>query len=390
MDFAIDAANDDAIHHATLALGKDLLSRRSLTPEDAGCLDVIAGRLGRIGFTCERMDRGGVRNLWARRGLQGPLLCVAGHLDVVPTGPVDEWASDPFTPTERDGYLYARGAADMKGPLAAAITAIERFVARRPGHAGSLALLLTSDEEGVAVDGTIAVVDVLKQRGTSIDQCIVVEPTSVERLGDTIKNGRRGSLNGTLTVRGVQCHIAYPHLGRNPIHQAAPALAELVGVEWDRGDDDFSATSFQISNVHAGTGATNVVPGALTLQFNIRFSPASTVDGLTRRVVEILDRHALDYEIAWAVVGQPFLTPRGPLVDLVTDVVRSLTGVSPALSTGGGTSDARFIAAIAREIVEFGPVNASMHQVNERIRLADLAPLSRMYERAIERILTQA
>jgi succinyl-diaminopimelate desuccinylase len=315
------------------------------------------------------------------------VVCFAGHVDVVPPGPLEQWASDPFTPTERSGNLYARGAADMKGPLAAALTAVERVAVRRPDHPGSIAVLLTSDEEGAAVDGTAAAVEQLRGRGEAIDQCIVVESTSVAALGDAMKHGRRGSLNGVLTVRGRQCHIAYPHLGRNPIHLAAPALAELVATTWDAGDEHFPPTSFQISNIHAGTGANNVVPGTLTLLFNLRFSPASTVDSLKARVHAMLDRHALDYAIEWSVSALPFLTPRGPLVDTLSDVVRSVTGQAPELSTAGGTSDARFLATLAREIVEFGPVNASMHQADEHIRLADLAPLSRIYEAVLERLL---
>jgi succinyl-diaminopimelate desuccinylase len=378
---------DSIIHDTTLSLAKELLSRRSLTPDDGGCLELLASRLTRIGFICERLDRNGVRNLWARRGTDRPLVCFAGHLDVVPPGPAEQWTNDPFTPTERDGFLYARGAVDMKGPLAAAITAVERFVESHTKHAGSIALLLTSDEEGVATDGTTAVVEALKQRGEAIDQCIVAESTSVDRLGDTMKNGRRGSLNGTLTVRGVQCHIAYPQLGRNPIHLAVPALAELVATQWDAGNEYFSPTSFQVSNIHAGTGATNVVPGTLTLLFNFRFSPVATVDALKVKVGEVLDRHGIDYDIEWTVVGLPFLTPRGPLVDLLAGVVYAQTGITPELSTSGGTSDARFIAAIAREVVEFGPVNASMHQIDERIPLADLAPLSRIYEHTLQGLL---
>jgi succinyl-diaminopimelate desuccinylase len=381
------APNAAAIHAATLTLAKALLSRRSLTPDDGGCLDLIAARLAGRGFSCERLDRRGVRNLWARRGTTAPLVCFAGHLDVVPPGPVEQWTTDPFTPTERDGSLYARGAVDMKGPLAAAITAVERFVDSNAGHTGSIALLLTSDEEGAATDGTVAVVEALLARHERIDQCVVAESTSVTRLGDTVKNGRRGSLIGTLTVHGVQCHIAYPHLGRNPIHQAAPALAELVATTWDEGDDYFQPTAFQISNIHAGTGATNVIPGALTVQFNFRFSPQSTVDALKSRVVEVLDRHGLEYDLEWSVIGQAFLTPRGPLVEVLRDVVQAVTGVSPELSTSGGTSDARFIAAIANEVVEFGPVNASMHQIDEHITLADLAPLSRIYEGVLRRVL---
>lgn len=371
----------------TLQLAKDLLSRQSLTPDDGGCLDLIGTRLAALGFVCERMDRNDTRNLWARRGTAAPLVCFAGHLDVVPSGPVEKWGSDPFTPTERNGNLYARGAVDMKGPLAAAITAVERFVAAHKSHAGSIAVLLTSDEEGTGVDGTVTVVEELAKRGQSIDQCIVTEPTSVKQLGDMVKNGRRGSLNGTLTVRGVQCHIAYPHLGRNPIHLLAPALAELVAHAWDNGNEYFQPTSFQFSNLNSGTGAPNVVPGVLTAMFNFRFSPESTVEGLQSQVESVLARHGLDYTIEWSVIGQPFITPRGPLVDELSDIVRSVTGVVPELSTSGGTSDARFMARIAREVAEFGPVNASMHQVDEHIRLADLAPLSRIYEQLLERLL---
>jgi succinyl-diaminopimelate desuccinylase len=375
------------IHDATLALAKDLLSRRSVTPDDGGCLDMIEGRLVPLGFACERMDRGKVRNLWARRGTGRPVVCLAGHVDVVPSGPVEQWATDPFVPSERDGKLYARGASDMKGPLAAAITAAERVARTHPTHPGSIALLITSDEEGVATDGTVAVVEALAARGESIDQAIVAESTSVERLGDGMKNGRRGSLNGTLTVRGRQCHIAYPHLGRNPIHLAAPALAELAGIRWDEGNEYFPPTSFQISNINAGTGADNVIPGQLSVLFNFRFSTASTVESLEARVIEVLDRHGLDYNVEWCVSGRPFVTPVGPLVDVLVETVRSITGQTPTLSTGGGTSDARFIAAIAREVVEFGPPTGSIHQVNEHIRLDDLAPLSRIYEDATTRLL---
>jgi succinyl-diaminopimelate desuccinylase len=377
----------DTAHAATLALARELLSRRSLTPDDAGCVDLLAGRLSALGFSCERLDRNGIANLWARRGQQSPLVCFAGHVDVVPSGPADQWTSDPFTPTERDGKLFARGATDMKGPLAAAVTAVERVVVAHPDHPGSIAVLVTSDEEGLAVDGTVAVVEALRARGESIAQCLVVESTSIERLGDEIKNGRRGSLNGTLTVRGLQSHIAYPHLGRNPIHMAAPALAELAGAQWDTGNDYFPPTSFQMSNIHAGTGANNVVPGSLSVMFNLRFSPATTVEALQLRVCEILDRHRLDYTLEWSVSGQPFLTPRGPLVGILSDAIRMVTGVTPALSTAGGTSDARFIAAVADEVLEFGPLNHSMHQVDEHIRIADLAPLSRIYQRTLERLL---
>ncbi|MCC7009952.1 MAG: succinyl-diaminopimelate desuccinylase [Acidobacteria bacterium] len=371
----------------TLALAIDLLGRASITPADAGCADLIASRLAAAGFTCERLDRGGVTNLWARRGAGRPLVCFAGHTDVVPPGPLDRWTSEPFRPTERDGLLYARGASDMKGPLAAAVTAIERFVSRHRAAGGSIALLTTSDEEGDAVDGTAAVVDALRSRREHIDHCIVVEPSSTERLGDTIKHGRRGSLSGALTVRGVQCHIAYPHLGRNPVHLAAEAIAELVSAEWDHGDEDFPPTSFQISNVHAGTGATNVVPGTMSVLFNFRFSPASTAEALQGRVRETLDRHGLDYDLEWTLSGTPFLTRRGTLTSVVSEVIGEITGVTPVLSTGGGTSDARFLAAIAGEIVEFGPSSASIHKVDEHIRIGDLDPLSAIYERVLERLL---
>jgi len=371
----------------TLKFAKDLLSRRSITPADAGCLDLVAARLARVGFRCERIDRGGVGNLWARRGANRPLVCFAGHVDVVPPGPLEAWTNDPFAPTERDGHLYARGASDMKGAIAAASTAIERLVGRHPQHPGSIALLLTSDEEGAATDGTVAVVEALTTRGETIDRCIVTEPTSAERLGDTIKNGRRGSLNGTLTVRGAQCHIAYPQRGRNPIHEAAPALAELTATEWDGGNEYFPPTRFQVSNIHAGTGAVNVVPGVLTALFNFRFAPSSTVDALRAKTDAVLTKHGLDYEVEWTVAAMPFLTPRGPLVDVLVESVRQVTGLTPALSTDGGTSDARFLATIAREVAEFGPLNASAHTVDEHIRLADLAPLSRIYEDALERLL---
>jgi succinyl-diaminopimelate desuccinylase len=375
------------ISATTLALAKALLERPSVTPDDGGCLELVANRLVAAGFTCERLDRGVVRNLWACRGNHPPLVCLAGHVDVVPPGPIEQWTSDPFTPTERDGFLYARGAADMKGPLAAAITAVERLVSREEPTGGSLAWLLTSDEEGAAIDGTAAVVEVLRQRGVSIDHCILVEPTSEQRLGDTLKNGRRGSLNATLTVHGVQGHVAYPRPGANPIHAAVPALSELVAIEWDAGDDDFPPTSLQVSNVHAGTGANNVVPGSMTVLFNVRFSPASPPEAIQRRVQEILDRHKVDCRIEWALSGMPFRTARGRLTEVMTAAVREVTGVTPALSTSGGTSDGRFIAAVAREVIELGPVNASIHRIDECVRLADLAALSQIYERALLALL---
>jgi len=371
----------------TVALARQLIACRSVTPHDDGCLDLIAARLAAVGFRCERIDRGGVRNLWVRHGHATPLVCLAGHVDVVPPGPVEGWTSDPFVATEREGYLYGRGASDMKGPLAAMIVAAERFVAAHPGHAGSVALLLTSDEEGAAIDGTVAVVDALQSRGETIDACIVGEPTSTRILGDTIKNGRRGSLGGALMVKGVQCHIAYPERGRNPIHAALPALTELVSVEWDRGNEHFPPTSFQFSNVRAGTGIANVIPGLLEVLFNVRFSPESTVDGIKARVHEILDRHGLEYDVAWSLAGEPFMTGRGTLVSTVEGVITDVTGLAPVLSTSGGTSDGRFIARVAKEVIEFGPVAERMHGVDERVRLADLEPLSVIYERTIEALL---
>jgi succinyl-diaminopimelate desuccinylase len=335
------------------------------------------------------MDRAGVGNLWARRGRARPVICVAGHVDVVPPGPLGEWTSDPFEPTERDGLLFARGASDMKGPLAAAVTALERIAAQCPAATGSLALLVTSDEEGVATDGTVAVVDALRARGETIDYAVVAESTSQERLGDTIKNGRRGSLNGVLTVQGVQAHIAYPHRGRNAVHLGLPALSELTSIEWDGGDEYFPPTSFQISNVSAGTGADNVLPGSMTVWFNFRFSPALTADDLKARVHACLERHGLPYQVAWRLSGQPFLTARGLLTDALSAAIRSATALTPELSTSGGTSDARFLAAIAGEVVEFGPVTSSIHQVDEHIRLADLGPLSRIYEDTIERLFAR-
>jgi succinyl-diaminopimelate desuccinylase len=380
--------HDDA-QTSTLSLARDLIARRSVTPADEGCLEIIARRLEAIGFRCERIDSNGVSNLWARRGTSRPLVCLAGHTDVVPTGPIEQWQSEPFAPTEREGYLYGRGAADMKTSLAAFVTAVERFVLTHPDHSGSIALLLTSDEEGVATDGTTRVVEALRARGEAMDYCIVGEPTSVEHLGDMVKNGRRGSLNGTLTVHGVQCHIAYPHLGRNPIHQAAPALAELAATDWDQGNEYFQPTSFQISNIHAGTGANNVIPGAIQLLFNFRFSPESTAEGLRTRVHEILDRHGLEYDLEWSLSGHPFMTRRGRLVQAVCAGIEAATGVHAELSTSGGTSDGRFIATWCPEVVEFGPVNATIHKINERVRIADIGPLSFAYEHAITLLLTE-
>jgi succinyl-diaminopimelate desuccinylase len=375
------------IHRATLDLARRLIACQSITPADDGSLDMIAERLTQADCGCERLDRGGVKNLWARRGSGAPLVCLAGHVDVVPPGPVDRWTSPPFAPTERDGALFGRGAADMKASLAAMVTAVERFAASRPNHRGSLALLFTSDEEGAAVDGTAAVVRELLARGERIDACIVGEPTSVAHLGDTIKNGRRGSLNGVLTVKGVQCHIAYPERGLNPIHAALPALAELAATEWDRGNEYFSPTSFQISHVQAGAGAVNTIPGALDVFFNFRFSTEWTADRLQAAVRRVLDAHRVDYELQWTLSGEPFLSARGGLVDVLSHAIESVTGVTPGLSTAGGTSDGRFLAAVSREVVEFGPVSASIHGIDEHVPLADLAPLSTIYERTVAALL---
>jgi succinyl-diaminopimelate desuccinylase len=371
----------------TLELARELISRHSVTPEDGGCQELIAARLAAIGFRIEPVCCGKVTNLWARRGSGAPLVCFAGHTDVVPTGPLAQWRSDPFIPSERDGMLYGRGAADMKTSLAAFVTAIEGFVAERPDHRGSIALLLTSDEEGPAVDGTVRVVDRLRARGETIDYCIVGEPTSVSRLGDTVKNGRRGSLSGRLRVKGLQGHVAYPHLARNPVHLAAPALAELAATEWDLGNEYFPPTTWQISNVRAGTGATNVIPGEMEVLFNFRFSTASTPESLKQRVHSVLDQHGLEYDIDWMLGAKPFLTPRGPLVAMLGDAIREVTGVTADVSTTGGTSDGRFLAEISREVVEFGPVNESIHKLNEHVEVASIEPLRRIYLGALRRLL---
>lgn len=372
----------------TLTLTQQLIACRSLTPLDEGCLPLISARLAAIGFKIEMMRHGNVDNLWARRGTSGPVLCFAGHTDVVPTGPVEKWHSDPFTPTIRNGLLYGRGAADMKGSLAAFVTSIEKFVAAHPRHIGSIALLLTSDEEGVAVDGTVRVVQALQARGEKMDYCIVGEPTSTAKTGDTIKNGRRGSLSGTLTVKGVQGHIAYPHLVKNPIHLAAPVIAELAATEWDKGNEYFPATSWQISNIHGGTGATNVVPGTVEIEFNFRFSTASTVQALKDKTHAILDKHGLSYDLVWVLSGKPYLTPRGKLVDAISTAIVKITGITTELSTSGGTSDGRFIADICPQVVEFGPLNTTIHKLNECVSIADLDTLSEIYRATMVNLLT--
>ncbi|MGH8686437.1 MAG: succinyl-diaminopimelate desuccinylase [Burkholderiales bacterium] len=362
-----------------LELARQLIARRSVTPEDGGCQALIAARLDKLGFRCEDASAGGVTNLWARRGAEHPLLCFAGHTDVVPTGPLEQWTSEPFAPTERDGRLYGRGAADMKSSIAAFVVAVERFVAERPAHGGSIAFLLTSDEEGPALDGTVRVVERLKARGEKIDYCIVGEPSSARALGDMVRVGRRGSLSATLTVRGIQGHVAYPDQVRNPVHQLAPALAELAATEWDRGNDAFPPTSFQVSNIHAGTGVENIVPGAVEVMCNFRFSTASSEASLKKRLEDVLRRHGLDYSVQWKLGGRPFLSGKGKLIQAIGDAVRAHTGRAPELSTGGGTSDGRFIIDICPEVVELGPVNATIHKLNEHIELASLERLPLLY-----------
>ncbi|HLU00753.1 MAG TPA: succinyl-diaminopimelate desuccinylase [Burkholderiaceae bacterium] len=370
-----------------LDLASALIERPSVTPDDAGCQAMLADRLTAAGFRCETLSFGDVTNLWARRGNDTPLLVFAGHTDVVPTGPLEHWESDPFSATERNGQLYGRGAADMKSSIAAFVVAAEEFIAAHPQHGGSIGLLITSDEEGPAMDGTVKVCHTLQERGERLDYCIVGEPTSVSSLGDTIKNGRRGSLSGRLTIRGKQGHVAYPHLARNPVHLFAPALTDLVQEHWDDGNEYFPPTTFQVSNLHAGTGATNVVPGIAVVDFNFRFSTASTPEGLKQRVHAILDAHNLDYELDWNLGGEPFLTPRGDLSNALIEAIAAATGVEAELSTTGGTSDGRFIARICPQVVEFGPINASIHQVNEHVSIADLEPLKNVYRGTLERLL---
>ena len=372
---------------ATLDLAQQLIRRRSVTPDDAGCQALLAERLGRIGFAAETIARNGTTNLWLRRGQARPVVVFAGHTDVVPTGPLDQWSSDPFEPTLRDGLLYGRGASDMKSSIAAFVVAAEEFVATRPAHAGSIALLITSDEEGPALDGTTLVVEALRARGEAIDLAIVGEPTSVDRLGDTIKNGRRGSLSGKLTVQGVQGHVAYPQLAKNPVHLMAPALAELAATVWDGGNDFFPPTTFQVSNIHAGTGATNVIPGTCVIDFNLRFAPVSTAQSLQQRIEGILRKHGLLFDLKWTVGAQPFLTEPGVLVDALSAAIADETGQPPEVSTTGGTSDGRFIATFCPQVVEFGPPNATIHKIDECIAVADLDPLKNIYRRTLERLL---
>lgn len=371
----------------TLDLAIDLLARRSVTPEDAGCQDLLISRLEKLGFTVERMRFGNVDNFWARRGTASPLVVFAGHTDVVPTGPLGQWHSAPFEPTIRDGMLYARGAADMKTSIAAFVVAVEELLQQHPDHPGSIGLLITSDEEGVAVDGTVKVVEALQARGEGIDYCIVGEPTSNKRVGDMIKNGRRGSLSGKLIIKGVQGHIAYPHLVKNPIHLVSPAIAELANTVWDAGNEYFPPTSWQISNFNSGTGATNVVPGHAEILFNFRFSTASTEQGLKDRVHAVLDKHGLEYDLEWEYSGKPYLTPKGDLVEAISAAIEQAYGVTPELSTTGGTSDGRFIADICPQVIEFGPLNATIHKINECVAVADIDPLKDTYKLTLEKLL---
>jgi succinyl-diaminopimelate desuccinylase len=380
--------------HRTLRLAEELISRASVTPHDAGCLDIIMARLQPLGFACEVIESGPddarVKNLWAKRAAKpasdsgaSRLFVFAGHTDVVPTGPLDQWKSAPFSPSHRNGRLYGRGASDMKTSLAAFVVASEEFLAEHPQTALSIGFLLTSDEEGPAVDGTVKVCEALTQRGERMDYCVVGEPTSIERTGDMIKNGRRGTMSGKLTVKGVQGHIAYPHLAKNPIHMVAPALAELVGIEWDKGNEFFPPTTWQVSNIHGGTGASNVIPGAVVIDFNFRFSTESTPAGLQQRLQNVLTRHGLEFDVQWVVGGLPFLTAPGTLVNAVRDAICAETGLETQLSTTGGTSDGRFIAQICPQVIELGPPNATIHKIDEYVAVADIEPLKNIYRRLL-------
>ncbi|MCO8101439.1 succinyl-diaminopimelate desuccinylase [Acinetobacter indicus] len=375
-------------HSDTLELSLQLLRQPSVTPVDHNCQDIMAERLKKIGFNIESMRFEDVDNLWARKGTEGPVFCFAGHTDVVPTGSLDAWHSDPFAPEIRNGKLYGRGSADMKTALAAMVVASERFVAKHPDHKGSIAFLITSDEEGPSINGTVKVVETLEARNEKMDWCLVGEPSSTHRLGDIVKNGRRGSLNAVLTVKGKQGHVAYPHLAINPIHTASKALAELCETVWDNGNEYFPATSFQVSNIQAGTGATNVVPGTMTVTFNFRYSTEVTAEQLKARVLEVLDRHQLNYDIQWTLSGLPFLTPVGELVNAAKNAIRNVTGVETELSTSGGTSDGRFIAPTGAQVLELGVLNATIHQINEHVNIDDLEPLAEIYEQILEGLLT--
>ena len=373
----------------TITLAQQLMSRASVTPEDKGCQELMIARLEAIGFTIERMRFGAVDNFWARRGTQKPVLAFAGHTDVVPTGPVEEWHTPPFEPTLKDGYLYGRGAADMKGSLASWVVALEQFVALHPNHHGSLALLITSDEEGPFIDGTTRVIDALEARNEKIDWCIVGEPSSTNTLGDVIKNGRRGSLTAAITAKGIQGHVAYPHLVNNPIHKVVPALAQLAATKWDDGNEFFPPTSFQIANINGGTGASNVVPGHVEVMCNFRYSTELTADDLTAKVEAILDHHDVDYDINWTYNGLPFLTASGALVDACLAAIKAVTGTDSQLSTAGGTSDGRFIAPTGAQVVELGPCNATIHKLNECVKVSDLEQLTQVYLGVLRHLMVQ-
>lgn len=373
--------------NTTLKLAKQLIAQPSVTPDDKDCQQLLIQQLQPLGFECETICSNGVTNLWARHGNTAPLVIMAGHTDVVPPGPLDQWTSDPFTPTERDGKLYGRGAADMKVPVAAMVIAAKEFIENHPDYKGSIAFLITSDEEGPATDGTVLVCDILKQRGEKPEYCIVGEPSSMQKQGDIIKNGRRGSMSGTIRIKGIQGHIAYPLIAKNPIHLALPALGELATEQWDNGNAYYDPTSWQISNIHAGTGAYNVIPGEITIDFNFRFSTENTVESLQQRVQDILDKHALEYELAWTISGYPFLTQEGTLCDALSRAISAETGVKTVLSTTGGTSDGRFIAKICPQVAEFGPLMTSIHQIDEHIPIADINPLKNIYRRTLENLL---
>jgi succinyl-diaminopimelate desuccinylase len=372
----------------TVELAKQLIACPSVTPEDAGCQDIMIARLTALDFTVEKLPFGEVANFWARRGDENPVYAFAGHTDVVPSGPENQWQYPPFQPTIKDGYLYGRGASDMKGSLAAMVTACERFVAQHPRHRGSIAFLITSDEEGPALDGTVKVVQWLESHGVKMQGCIVGEPSSAQTVGDVVKNGRRGSLGAKLTVRGIQGHVAYPHLAANPIHLFAPALTELSKIQWDNGNEFFPATSFQVSNIHGGTGATNVIPGELEVVFNFRYSTAVTYEQLQHKVQQVLERHGLQYDIQWNLSGLPFLTPAGELIDTTVAAIQSVTGLTTQLSTSGGTSDGRFIAPTGAQVIELGPSNATIHKINECVNIQDLDRLSLIYQSILQRLLT--
>ncbi|MGO4893506.1 succinyl-diaminopimelate desuccinylase [Flavobacterium sp. W21_SRS_FM6] len=370
-----------------LTLTKALINKKSVTPEDAGCMDLLADLLTPLGFVVEHLDFGDTKNVWIRKGSQAPLFCFAGHTDVVPSGPAEKWQTPPFEATEKDGMLFGRGAADMKGSIAAMVVATQRFIQANPDHKGSIAYLITSDEEGPFINGTTKVIDTLEERNEKIDWCIVGEPSSTAKVGDVVKNGRRGSLTGDLIIKGIQGHVAYPHLARNPIHQVAPALAELANTHWDSGNEFFPPTSFQISNINGGTGAGNVIPGELHICFNFRFSTEVTDQELIKRVTELLDKHQLEYDIKWTFNGQPFLTAAGDLVAATVDAIKDCTGIDTELSTAGGTSDGRFIAPTGAQVVELGPVNATIHKIDECVNINDLSTLTSVYQNILQRLL---